>query len=213
MKIILHVLAVALCCAQPSFAQTKTGRERAGLFGPVHIVRSETAQLSNVNGRLIEGVRAAGQTLTFDEQGNLTEWLTLNPIPPYKWGARWAYTYDATGRVTEELFHNAAGIFAGRTLTVYDDKTGTAARTEQDYDGSIITRTELTFDGRRKVTREIDHDSKGALRETKTYTYDEHGWLLERSANRPDGRVILKRIYTHDAQGRTTGWTVYNHTG
>ena len=87
------------------------------------------------------------------------------------------YTFNAGDQLIEEIVTDAAQTVTGRTTHTYDG-TQNSGKTEYEADGSVKSRTEMTYDlqGRLEVT-DISSFAGGTLtsRSRSTYDYDATG--------------------------------------
>lgn len=212
MRKYLALLVLTFACAHPSAAQTETDSERTGLAGPVRSVRVETAPLSNVSGRLVEGERVLSQLFSFDEKGNLTERSIYNRGGPPDQKRR-GYTYDAKGREVERTFLDAGGALTSRAISAYDKQGRKTEMTFFNPDGSVNHIETFAYDERGKLIREAHLNPDGTIRNNSVYTYDAGGRLTEWSMHKPDGTLSQRRVSTYDEKGREVEWTVYRGDG
>jgi hypothetical protein len=210
---LLALLVLALIYSCPLIAQTKTGRERAGLSGPVKAVRVETAKLSVVSGQLVEGQRVPAYLTTFDEQGNTTGQSAHNPDGSLKRKLGWDYTYDAKGREVEVVYRNADGTLTAKGVSTYDSKGRKIEVTLYNPGGSINHHQAYSYDDKGNKIGETHRNPDGTARNNITYIYDGRGNLIEVSYYKPDGTLHQRSIYTYDGQGNETEWAAYNGDG
>ncbi len=213
MRNLLTLLAVALACAHSSNAQSRTDREIAGLFGPVRTARVETARVSSVSGRFVEGERVPTQYSSFDEKGNATAQEVFNPDGSHRWKLAWGHAYDAKGRETETTFLNAKGALTSRAVFVYDERGRKVEATFYTSGGAVNHVERFDYDERGRKTREAHLNADGTLRNTQVYTYDAAGRLTEWSLHTPDGALYQRNVHTYDEKGRETEWLIYRGDG
>lgn len=212
MRKYLALLVLTLACAHPSAAQTGTDRESAGLTGPVRSVRVETAPVSNVSGRPVEGERVLSQLYSFDEKGGLTERAVFNRGGTPDRNRR-GYTYDAKGREVERTFLNAEGALTSRAVSAYDEQGRKVRMTFYNPDGSVNHVETFAYDERGKLTRAAHLNPDDTTRNTSVYTYNAGGRLAEWSMYKPDGTLSQRRVSTYDEKGREVEWTLYRGDG
>jgi hypothetical protein len=53
----------------------------------------------------------------------------------------------------------------------------------------------------------------GRLRFKSRYKYDDAGHLLEETQSAEDGTLLHKIVYSYDAQGKQTGYSVFDASG
>ena len=213
MRNLLTLLVLTLAGAHPSIAQTETGRESAGLTGPVRTMRVERAQVRNVSGQLVEGERVLAQSVSFDEKGNTTGQSVFNPDGSLNRKLGWGYTYDAKGRESERTFLNAEGRVTSRAVSVYDEQGRKVEMTFYNPNGTVNHIETFAYDDGGKLIREVHLNLDGMIRNTSTYTYDPGGRLTEWSIHKPDGALLQRKVSTYDEKGRETEWAIYRGDG
>jgi antitoxin component YwqK of YwqJK toxin-antitoxin module len=213
MRNLLALLVVTLACAHPSNAQSKTGREVAGLVGPVHTVRVETARVSNVSGRFVEGERVLTQLSSFDEKGNATGQSVFDTDGSPRWKLAWGHTYDAKGRETETTYINARGTLTCRAVSVYDGQGRKVEMTFYCPGGAVNHVETFAYDEGGRMIREAHLNPDGTLRNSSASTYDADGRLIESSLNKPDGTLSQRNVHTYDERGREAEWVIYREDG
>jgi hypothetical protein len=213
MRNLLTLLLVALACALPAAAQGKTGRESAGLFGPVRTVRIETARVSNVSGQLVEGERVLTRIASFDEKGNTTEQGAFNPDGSTEQKLSWGHTYDAKGRETEATYLNAGGTLTARAVFTYDERGRKVEATFYAPPGTLNHVEKFEYDERGRKTREVHLSPDGTIRNTQTFTYNADGRLTEWSIHTPDGALYQRNVHVYDEKGREAEWVIYRGDG
>ena len=213
MRNLLTLLAVALACAHSSTAQSKSGRESAGLVGPVRTVRVETALVSNVSGQLVEGKRVLTHTTSFDEKGNTTGQDVFKPDGSPERKLAWGHAYDAKGRETETTFLNAQGALTARAVYVYDGRGRKVEATFYAPNGEVNHVEKFDYDDKGRLTGVAHLSQDGTIRNTQTYTYDADGRPTEWSIRTPDGALYQRNVHTYDEKGRETEWVIYRGDG
>lgn len=149
-----------------------------------------------------DGALAFKDIYTYDAAGNLTEFLSLDPegYPlrknVYSYGpgghvreqavydaddalptARNAYTYDATGNLTEVITYGRAGTLSSRWVYTYDAKGNQTQWIEYRPDGSVSIKQTYTYEfdatGNwiKKVVSEVTTDGDEASLEPSEVIY------------------------------------------
>ena len=182
----LSTLLLILSC-QAAFAQQKTGRERAGLFGPVRTVSGDEVVRFNHprEGEPNPTKPTPLNTVTYNERGD-----EVVRLVPYSEDGRlvwtWKHDYDAAGRRTESRLTDEEDWLVGKEVYKYDS-------------GSRLVE---------KLT--IQTTAPGPIKET--YSYDPAGRLVEIAGNYW-GKRGNRRVYTYDAKGRLAAVATYDPKG
>lgn len=184
MKIVVTVLLVCAFCAA-AVAQTRSDRERAGLRGPVSVVRTEVVEFAQGDGKDVAGPRWPLQSVGYNLRG-------------------------AKSRQTD---FNQDGS-ASQTLIYASDAEGRATGYEEFSGGMTVPRKHvfvLDEKGNRVEHRIVQPD--GASGEKNLYRYDERGRLVEAKLLEHKGALLSRTVYDYDARGRQASQTIYNADG
>lgn len=185
MKIVVTVLLVCAFCAAAG-AQTQSERERAGLRGPVRVVRTEVVELAQGDG---DGAAA---------------------------GPRWPLQtvgYTQRGGKSRQVDFNQDGS-ASQTLIYASDAEGRATGYEEFSGGMTVPRRHvfvLDEKGNRVEHRIVQPD--GASGEKNVYRYDERGRLVETKVLEHKGALLSRIVHAYDARGRRASQTIHNADG
>jgi hypothetical protein len=100
-----------------------------------------------------------------------------------------------------------------RTVYKFDNAQHKAVATTTDPDGKVreAIRYELDEAGRFSTGEVSGPD--GRLRFKSRYKYDDAGHLLEETQSAEDGTLLHKIVYSYDAQGKQTGYSVFDASG
>jgi RHS repeat-associated protein len=157
------------------------------------------------------------ETFTYYQDGSLKNYTN-------KKGSIFNFTYDASGRLTNDSYANYAYNPDGTINTISNSSNGRNHILDYDYD--VLKRisktnidnkdvlyaydnnnnlTTLTYPDGKTVTNTYDNNDRLTtvtdwLNRSTTYAYDDDGKLLNYTL--PNG---MKCIYTYDAAGRMTG--------
>ncbi len=135
--------------AQPSAATaTTTGgasnREQDGLFGPVRRARTETASVSNKDGKLVESPRVLLETTTYDLRGNRTD-NTYYAVASSSLTGREVYKYDDKGNIIEMTVRDSEGAILNQEVYGYEfDAVGNW--TKMTTSVAVLEAGKLTFE-------------------------------------------------------------------
>jgi YD repeat-containing protein len=188
-------LALASCLFLADLSAAKSDLDRFDLQGPVRTVVTKYPQLTT--------------THQFNRDGRLTV-LELKPLG--QTGAvRYAYEYDAGGRLVEEATYDPDGAVAYRKMFRYavDDEGRTSAQVATTDQG-IFAQAEFAF-----------HDRRGGLSEKLLVTaqgiaekslFDARGNLLYH-ARYFQGRLMLEATYHYDPLDRLKEGRFYGSDG
>jgi len=204
---LIVALIFDLFLALQAVAGMKTDLQEEGLIGPMRVVKIETAQFSNQSSQWVEGSRGLSATITYDVRGNRIEGKSEDT-------AKTVYTYDAQGRVIEQITCDAVGCFDKIAYTYDPYGNLIEERFYYPVSSSIKLRLVHTYDkqGRRTQTESYDAHDPGLGIEKTGQTYDANGNILElttyytEKVGDPEERPIpppSKVVYTYewDAHG------------
>lgn len=184
MKIVVTVLLVCAFCAA-AVAQTQSDRERAGLRGPVSVVRTEVLEFARGDGEGVAGPRWPLQSVGYNPRG---------------------------GRSRQTDFNQDGS--SSRTLIYASDAEGRATGYEEFSGGMTVPRKHvfvLDEKGNRIEHKIVQPD--GANGEKNLYKYDERGRLIEARLLEHKGALLSRTVYEYDARGRQSSQTSYNADG
>lgn len=171
-RIIPLIALLMLVCALPVAAQRSFGngmlrikkvlrltgdsdRDRDGLTGPVRRIRTETAKLSNKNGKPVEGARVALEVAAYDIKGNKTE-NAYYPVPGAALTGKEVYKYDEKGNIVEMTLLNADGSLASKEIYTYEfDFAGNW--TKMTTSVAVIENGKLSFEPTEVTYRTISY--------------------------------------------------------
>lgn len=168
-------LVFSLHLASLAVAEVKTDLQREGFIGPVQTVQIQTAQFSeNQSGQWVEGPHGRPAIITYDVKGNRIEGKSEDT-------AKTVYTYDAQGRVIEQITCDVVGCFDKIAYTYNPYGNLIEERFYYPDSSSIKLRLVHTYDkqGRRTQTESYDAHDPGLGIEKTVQTYDANGNILE----------------------------------
>src|SRR5882724_8098795 len=129
---------------QPVSEVAESDRSRDGLVGPVRRVRTETAKLSNENGKLVETKHVMLETAAYDIKGNKTE-NQYFPIAGATLTGKEVYKYDDKGNISEMTLLNTDGSLLGKESYKYEyDFAGNWSKMTTSV--AVIDSGKLTFE-------------------------------------------------------------------
>jgi TonB family protein len=105
--------------AKPVSEVAESDRTRDGLVGPVRRVRTETAKLSNEDGKLVETKHVMLETSAYDIKGHKIE-NQYFPIAGATLTGKEVYKYDDKGNISEMTLLNTDGSLLGKEIYKYD---------------------------------------------------------------------------------------------
>jgi TonB family protein len=139
--------------SKPVTEVAESDRTRDGLVGPVRRVRTETAKLSNENGKLVESKHVTLETAAYDIKGNKIE-NQYFPIAGATLTGKEVYKYDDKGNISEMTLLNTDGSLLGKEIYKYDyDFAGNWSRMTTSV--AVIDSGKLTFEPTEVTYRSI----------------------------------------------------------
>jgi hypothetical protein len=179
------VLVVLFILLAPfAVAQTKTGREKAGLRGKVESVRVEKSEIREQEGTPVESNRQLESVVTYDKKGEELE---------------------------QFFYYN--GIFLGKRTTL-KDYTGNVTLTHYNHEGIMTGRMIIKYDESGRTTGSLAYDADGNLSRQVNYIYNQWGNLIEASFDFVNNRAFSTRnVYVYDDAGRHTADRFYDGDG
>ena len=212
-------------CSQPDSPLIKpvgTDREKQGLRGSVKSVLIDTAQFEKQDGQITEKPWFS-QTITFNQQGWLTEETNRNPD-----GSEWRAVSDYSdfGKLLARRSYEPSGTLAGELRFIYDDEERLIAEQQINKDGNITTPTTYSYDvesGKTKI-QEFDYSGEtdiivgiegtttsiaaGEAKRIET-RYDDRGEAVEVKVFNAAGLLITRIEITRDVRGNALEETQY----
>ena len=225
----LSIFTLILLLSGALFGQIRTDLQDANLKGRVKSVKTELAEVQQLQGRSVEGPRRPKEMITFDERGRITERIDW----PDATAQRYSYTYLPDGRI-ESRTDMATG---DKQSFSYNGQS--MVKTNLLEDGHILDKLEIALDKNGRITREdyflvdrnlgerlvsppevVQHkyDVDGHLLETSYFdfkgspvavfgvhkyvmTYDEKGRRRDQTSTKIDGSVVYKWVYDYNDKG------------
>src|SRR6266550_998964 len=192
----------------------RTDREKHGLIGPVNSVRVETA-LFEGHGEDLTERPSFNHTMTFDEDGRLTEQVNRNPD-----GSEWRTVndYSDSGRLLAMRMYDASGALNLEVRYDYDDEERLVAEHHMNSEGESTTPTTYTYDstgekvrmhmldfsGGKNAMIGIEGTSSSILASEAQRVesrYDTRGEVIEVKVFNPSGELVSRAEITRDALG------------
>lgn len=154
-RILLSLLSALLLAALCLTAYGSSEREQDGLNGPVRRVRTETAKLSNKNGKLVEGARATLEVAAYDIKGAKIE-NAYYPIPGAAATGKEVYKYDDKGNIIEMTLQDEKGTLLSKETYAYEfDQFGNW--TKMTTSVAVIENGKITFEPTEVTYRTISY--------------------------------------------------------
>jgi YD repeat-containing protein len=208
--LIYFVLLVCPLYTSTATTAGKTDREKASLVGPVHVVREETASISQKDGKPVEGPRGLRSITVYDAAGHQTKVL-----PPDRWLT--AKTYDTKGNLTEELVYRWDGAQCWKHVYTYDERGRKTTYTNYDLiDGREwpAERHVYKYDDKGDLIEDGSYYGDGSLKEKSSYThvYGPDGKKTEESRHRED-LLSGRTTYLYDKNGNLVEQTNFDAEG
>jgi hypothetical protein len=211
--ILLLLLSLSVVvCAQ----KQKSDRESDRLRGHVKTVQTETAKLSTVDGKLIEGKRETRSVVNYDEAGNLTKVERYEDGTPLETDTY--FFLDGDRVYKREVLRQSSKSINGGTATLKPDAKPDPRFTVKlkykfDTQGNRIEETIITNRDEATARHVYKYDAQGALvadtvylqvgvNNTSTYKVDDKGNVIEMSRG-PD----IKIFYTYTEFDEKGNWT------
>jgi hypothetical protein len=215
LKSIARILIVMFLMSFPTLAQKlKSDREDEGLRGKVKIVSTETADLSNESGKLVEGRRKPSLNETYDVDGNLIEQTFYDYMGNLSETRKFGYVDGERVSKHERTRHvydpPPAAPPSQATNKKWDPRYDWMYKYKYDARGNRIERTIYNGDGSlwiRDVTKLDSNDNKiewaryaanGSLNFSRKSKYDEKGNEIEETYFNADGAISNRYSYTYE---------------
>ena len=200
------LLVLCLLSITPVVSQTKTDKDRDGLFGPVKSVEAFLVDFVSRDNGTVEEKTRPWHTTTFNTDGNISERSSYDQNGTIT--ARYVHTYDAKGRSTG---YEEYAALLDKTLTIprrhVYTLNGDGRRIEYivfESNGSVGTRFVYKYDTRGKRIEEQWYAHTGKLGGRTVYTFDENGNETSLTSYQPDGTPGFKNISKYDSNGNKT---------
>jgi protein TonB len=137
------------------FAGGSSEREQDGLNGPVRRVRTETAKISNKNGKIVEGQRVTLEVAAYDIKGAKIE-NAYYPVPGAAITGKEVYKYDDKGNIMEMTLQNEQGTLLSKETYTYEfDQFGNWIKMTTAV--AIIENGKITFEPTEITYRTISY--------------------------------------------------------
>lgn len=137
------------------FANGSSEREQDGLNGPVRRVRTETAKLSNKNGKLVEGQRVPLEVAAYDIKGVKIE-NAYYPVPGAAITGKEVYKYDDKGNIMEMTLQDEKGTLLSKETYTYElDQFGNWVKMTTSV--AVIENGKITFEPTEVTYRTISY--------------------------------------------------------
>ena len=214
---LLRVLTLVLLLINLAVAQN-ADREKEGLLGAVHSVRSQTADYLDDNSKE-KGRTKQLDTVTYDPNGNESERIIYDDYG-FLVGKE-VHTHDAKNNLIESILSDPKGVVMERTTYTHDNGKLVQIIT-YDGKGRAVLRQVNSHDAQGRIRDETYYDPKNAIGKT-TYEYNEKGNISEvgfylasgSKAVAPIGPCLgaHKVIYSYDGKGKPNKVVAYEPGG
>lgn len=227
MKTVFTVLLLVCAFCVAARAQTQSDRERAGLRGPVRVVRTEVLEFAQGDGKGVADARWPLQSVGYDARGSKSRQTDFNQNGSAS--QTLIYASDAEGRVTgyeefsggmtvprkhvfvldekgnrvEHKIVQPDGANGEKNLYKYDERGRLVETKVLEHKGTLLSRIVHAYDARGRRASQTIYNADGSVSSVSRVTYDARGRVAER--NRFDGGVLTYRVrYKYDRGGRLT---------
>ena len=223
LKIVLaSIIASSQLTVVYSAQGEKTDRDEAGLRGLVKTVATRD-------------VRPIVTIEQFDPSGKLTETTVKDARSGAVQLKFVTDLYDSKGRRLRETTYTSSGVVRSRIKYLYDASGRHMGQIWLDKDGTLEDARFVRFDSSGRFQEEIAVvDVLNGTMRRHTYTYDASGnriievtqtgsdsqettnsyndkqLLVEQVVRTSDGKVLVKRVFTHDSEGNVTNRENYD---
>jgi periplasmic protein TonB len=137
------------------FSGSTSEREQDGLNGPVRRVRTETAKLSNKNGKIVEAQRVPLEVAAYDIKGAKIE-NAYYPVPGAAITGKEVYKYDDKGNIMEMTLQDEKGTLLSKETYTYEfDQFGNWIKMTTSV--AVIENGKITFEPTEITYRTISY--------------------------------------------------------
>jgi hypothetical protein len=195
MKNLYFAIVIFILTALPSLAQKQmTDKGEEGLKGQVKTVTVELAQLSNVNGKWVEGKRYPASVDTYDLKGDLTQRDRID----YKGKPldKSVYSYLDSERVVKIDLFEASFAIPGPPAPF---AVSEAAKSNRDSRYTFKFKYIYDSEGRRVETDWYENDGRVFSRDF--YEYDVNGHQVKHKSYGGDGSPGIEKTFLYDNKG------------
>lgn len=211
MKSLMMALLIAVTSTLPVYAQNKTTREATyALLGPVKTVRTETADVNEKDGQLVEGARVLQMTISFTEDGRRPELCLYDENGSLQ--RRIVIIFEGRKEV-EFLNYDGAGKMWLRGVSHYDAEERVREKATYNGDGSLRSKTILTRNARGQVIEIAEYSARGTLLEKFINTYNDAGALQLSERSNYDGDGLLRFTEVHNMAEKRSETVTYKRDG
>ena len=214
---LLRALTLVLLLLNLSVAQ-KADREKEGLLGVVHSVRSQTVDYLDENLKE-KGRTKQLDTVTYDTNGNEIERIIYDDYG-FLVGKK-VHTHDAKDNLIESILSDPKGVVMERRTYTRDNGKLVQIMT-YDGKGSLVLKQVNSHDAHGRLRDETYYDPKNAVGKT-AYKYDEKGNISEVAFYLASGSKAVapigpclgahKVIYSYDGNGKPNKVLAYEPDG
>ncbi len=196
--IALVVIVAALVC--PAQQREKRRFGAPTFWGPVRSVRVERAEITNQNGKLIEGPRTLLQTITYSEDGTRRELTVYRPDGAIS--GKSIDTYEPDGRILETKSFRDNGDPANRMVSSYDDNKRLIERIIYRPDGSVSGRITFAYQDNKRIHRSVSYDQNGVIVSEVNGTLDLKTHRTQTISQNPSQVVQRETVFTDSPGGQ-----------
>lgn len=143
---------------------------------------------------------------SYDARGRLAEQVCTDADGKIQW--KITYAYDAAGNKTEESEFNASDTLVNKTIWKIDGK-----QVDESYynaDGALLSKIITKSDDSGRTSEVATYNADGNLQEKAAYSYNDAGKLSEITYTDFLGNVSHKTVFRFDASYQITEEQTYN---
>jgi len=192
-KLLLVVLQIGLGFVFATSTQMKLYEGKDRLLGPVHIIRTEVAEIHKHNNQYTEGSRTLTHTAVYDAKMRLTE--ESRSALDGSITTKTVFSYSTNGQIAEAKQYNN-GHFTGKTIYTYDDRGDLIEEAYQAVDGTLLFQLVYAHNPKRNQTKVFMVNASGSRSLRLVLTYDTKGRVTETalcsSGSTQSGSVITE---------------------
>src|ERR1051326_4829567 len=142
-------------------AQVKSDREKGGLLGPVHTVRTEYKQIIDDDGKLVESPVMLLEETIYNKAGNYEEMRFYGKNHSLR--RRTVYTYSPAGKRVGIIVYGVDDVLMRKSEYRYGNSGFLSDQVNYDYDenGKLFRKTVITLGDYGEVSQVADFNPDG----------------------------------------------------
>ncbi|MCM1567903.1 MAG: hypothetical protein NC081_00475 [Roseburia sp.] len=166
----------------------------------------------NLSKRISYGAREKESYRTeyvYDETGRCVEEYTYDEGEP---AGQTFYVYDTAGNLTEKTWYYEEGVLGMRFIFQYDE-AGNEILYRQSREDVIYKWYEQEYDEAGRIIRYVEKQEDGSIMNRTEYTYDKDGREVERRCYNQEGELFWQILTAYEKDGLegTVEEQVFNH--